>query len=86
MRNSIRNQTPKSKAGTLPTYAYITKTPEESTLNFEDIISSPATSSHIEKVAVKSVNAPERLSDVVLAGFKSNLYEDQTEADVKLFH
>ena len=37
-------------------------------------------------MAVNPVNAPERLSDVVLAVFATDLYEDQTEADVRIYY
>ena len=86
-------QNTKSKAGTLPAYAYLTNPPEASPLNFEEIISSPASSSHEERstiyaagtvVAVNPVNAPERLSDVVLVVFLTDLYEDHTEVDARI--
>ena len=37
-------------------------------------------------MAVNPVNAPERLSDVVLAVFATDLYEDQTEADARIYY
>ena len=37
-------------------------------------------------MAVNPVNAPERLSDVVLAVFATDLYEDKTEADVRIYY
>ena len=37
-------------------------------------------------MAVNPVNAPERLSDVVLAVLLTDLYEDQTEADARIYY
>ena len=92
-QNTIRNQNMKSKAGTFPLYAYLTQPPEASPLNFAEIISGeysepPSSNRNVVFTSGTSVliNAPDIMSDVVLAEILNDVHEGETVAAVRIHH